>query len=95
MAQEIISRAEAEAKGLPRYQGNPCKYGHGGERYTVTGTCVSCCKIHATKRYAPRPARGSQKRTQQKSAHAMKNELKRQQRAARRYDDQLATINLF
>jgi hypothetical protein len=31
---EIISRAEAKARGLTRYfTGKPCKYGHIAERY--------------------------------------------------------------
>lgn len=40
---EIISRAEANAAGLPRYfTGKPCKHGHVAERYTSYGGCVPC-----------------------------------------------------
>ncbi len=28
--------------GLPRYEGTPCKRGHGATRYTSTGECVVC-----------------------------------------------------
>jgi len=30
-----------------KYFGNPCKYGHSGERYTIGGKCVECAKAAA------------------------------------------------
>jgi len=37
----MLSRAEAKAKGLPRYYpGTPCKRGH-LERYVYSGRCVA------------------------------------------------------
>ena len=42
---EIISRKEAQQRGLPRYYtGKPCKHGHICERYAV-GSCVECSNI--------------------------------------------------
>ena len=41
----MVDRSEAKAKGLPRYQGLPCKHGHDGERYTCGGGCVVCTRI--------------------------------------------------
>jgi len=40
---EIITRKEAQEKGLPRYfTGKPCKRGHVCERYSLRGACVDC-----------------------------------------------------
>jgi hypothetical protein len=40
---QIISRAEAKAKGLNRYfTGKPCKHGHVAERVVFNGACVEC-----------------------------------------------------
>jgi Recombination endonuclease VII len=56
---EIITRAEALAKGLKRYfTGEPCKRGHVAERSTVNSTCFACKvtadaaghKVHREKR---------------------------------------------
>ena len=46
MADAIITRAEAKAKGLTRYfTGKPCKHGHVSERRTLTGYCEKCFRI--------------------------------------------------
>lgn len=43
MANEIITRAEARAKGLKRYfTSKPCKNHHVAERQTSTGLCLEC-----------------------------------------------------
>lgn len=43
MADEIISLAEALARGLKRYfLGSPCIYGHICERFTASKGCVEC-----------------------------------------------------
>jgi hypothetical protein len=40
---EIITRKEAQEKGLPRYfTGKPCKHGHVCERFVAQKTCVEC-----------------------------------------------------
>lgn len=40
---QIITRAEAKAKGLKRYfTGKPCKHGHIAERMTSGGNCLVC-----------------------------------------------------
>ncbi len=47
MVMEIISRAEAKAKGLKRYfTGKPCKHGHAAERYVASSECC-VCKYHS------------------------------------------------
>ena len=41
--QELLSRAEAVAKGLTHYfTGFPCRYGHVDRRYVKGGRCLSC-----------------------------------------------------
>lgn len=48
--QEIISRAEAKARGLKRYfTGVPCKRGHVAERYVNKSTCAECDRIRKPK----------------------------------------------
>jgi hypothetical protein len=48
---EIITRAEAKARGLRRYfTGEPCHNGHVTERLTSNGLCRACRKI-ATAKY--------------------------------------------
>jgi 5-methylcytosine-specific restriction endonuclease McrA len=43
MADEIISRAQAQARGLPKYfTGKSCKHGHVSPRRTVNGVCIAC-----------------------------------------------------
>lgn len=39
------NRSEAKAKGLKRYIGKPCKYGHSGERYTRSAECCECRRL--------------------------------------------------
>lgn len=47
MAIEIISRQLAADKAKKRfYTGVPCKRGHLSERWTKTGNCIACTKIH-------------------------------------------------
>ena len=48
----MISRAEAQAQGLPRYfTGTACKHGHVAERYVASKTCCVCANgvANATK----------------------------------------------
>jgi hypothetical protein len=43
---EIITRAEAKARGLKRYfTGKPCKSGHFSHRTAPDGQCLECRKI--------------------------------------------------
>lgn len=45
MSGEIISRAEAKARGLTRFfTGKPCQRGHVADRWTATKACVVCAK---------------------------------------------------
>jgi hypothetical protein len=39
------ARLHALETGEYRYNGKPCKYGHGGMRYTATDVCVICAKV--------------------------------------------------
>jgi hypothetical protein len=42
---KLISRQEAVKFGKSRYYtGKECKNGHIDERYTLRGTCVTCCR---------------------------------------------------
>jgi 5-methylcytosine-specific restriction endonuclease McrA len=46
MAEEIITRAEARAKGLKRYfSGEPCGNGHIAERFVCNSMCCECGKL--------------------------------------------------
>ncbi|CAB5194670.1 HNHc domain containing protein [uncultured Caudovirales phage] len=47
---ELIARADAQVKGLPRYYtGVACKHGHLAERYTASKTCCECGNATANK----------------------------------------------
>ena len=49
---EIITREEAQEKGLVRYfTGKPCKHGHIAERYTKSLICCPCSTWHNNTRY--------------------------------------------
>ncbi len=51
-AREIISRADAKARGLKRYfTGNPCKRGHVAERRVSGQICIDCAKVASAKHY--------------------------------------------
>jgi hypothetical protein len=58
---EIITRADARTKGLPRYfTGEPCKHGHVAERQTSGKGCMACARETDRKRQVDprtRPAR--------------------------------------
>jgi hypothetical protein len=42
---EKTPRNIALAAGLPRYEGLPCKHGHGTTRYSANHACVECKRI--------------------------------------------------
>jgi len=47
---ELIARADAQAKGFPRYYaGLACKQGNLAERYTANKTCCECANAIANK----------------------------------------------
>ena len=47
---ELIARADAQAKGLPRYYtGVACRHGHLAERYVASKTCCECANATANK----------------------------------------------
>lgn len=56
MPTEIITRAEAKAKGLIRYfTGKFCKNQHRAERYCSTGTCCECMLKFNREHYSRNP----------------------------------------
>jgi len=56
---QVISRAEAKAKGLKRYfTGKPCKHGHVAERVVVNATCVECERASVRKYRLKKSAAG-------------------------------------
>lgn len=45
------AREAAASRGETTYQGNPCKRGHDGKRFTLTGGCCACDReAQATRR---------------------------------------------
>lgn len=36
------NRMEAEIEGRVTFRGDPCRHGHRGRRYTISGACVVC-----------------------------------------------------
>lgn len=68
MADEIVSRADARARGLKYYfTGEPCPKGHIAERYVSNLHCIACDRDHAAisnaKRQAETIARNAASRT--------------------------------
>lgn len=56
MQPEVISRAEATARGLKRYfTGIPCKRGHVAERAVINASCFACASDIAKKSYQKDP----------------------------------------
>lgn len=48
---EIITRAQARERGLPRYfTGKPCSFGHVAERNTTSRNCIECLKTRHAER---------------------------------------------
>jgi hypothetical protein len=41
------ARSNALTDGEKFYQGEPCEYGHDGERYTKSGQCVQCARVRS------------------------------------------------
>lgn len=74
MADEIISRAEARARGLKRYfPGSKCKYGHISERLVSNGVCI-VCRADIEKRYnTAHPEKLTKKRRLQATRHRREN----------------------
>ena len=47
---QIVSRAEAKAKGLRFYfTGKPCKHGHVAKRKVLNAVCVDCERTYMRK----------------------------------------------
>ena len=46
MTNERMKAAEA---GLVRFEGSPCRKGHGTARYTLTGVCVVCARENSVR----------------------------------------------
>ena len=79
LSQAIVTRAEAQARGLKRYfNGKPCKHGHICERWTKDWVCVECDRQRQRKAYAASP----EKRIAQSAAWRKANpEKAREQKA--------------
>jgi hypothetical protein len=76
---EIITRKEAQEKGLPRYfTGKPCKHGHVCERQAVDGQCSECGK-HKSKKMR---IKHREKRLRYEAEYRQKNHHLVTQRAA-------------
>lgn len=55
MADAIISREDAQAKGLKRYfTGHPCRRGHVAERQTINTQCMECAREKSADNWANR-----------------------------------------
>lgn len=61
---EIITRAEANAKGLRYFYTGTCQFGHTSVRYVSSKRCVECQKQGAKTNYAPRSMVGPPTRSQ-------------------------------
>ena len=48
--EEQNPRTKAARDQQKRYQGKECALGHGTERYTINGQCVSCVAVGAKRR---------------------------------------------
>jgi len=65
---KIITRKEAQARGLVRYYtGKACLRGHVSERYTYCGKCLDCSRSRERELYASDPEYAEQKRTRAKN----------------------------
>lgn len=57
---KIIDRDKSRSLGLMHYYtGKPCKHGHYSDRFTVTGICVDCGRIHSASIRKAQPERRS------------------------------------
>jgi hypothetical protein len=88
MPDDIITRADALARGLKRYfTGRPCKHGHIAERYAFSRACCICITISSIKWNTanPQKVRGIQRRYRAANRHNQVNREKdRRWRAANR-----------
>lgn len=80
---EIISRAEAKARGLKRYfTGKSCVNGHVSERM-LSGNCIECHRRTATKRAADQRAKNPDKERERNARYHKNNADKIRERKAR------------
>ena len=57
---KIIDRSKSRSLGLMHYYtGKPCKHGHYSDRFTATGICVECGRIHSANIRKAQPERRS------------------------------------
>lgn len=81
---EIISRAEAKAKGLKRYfTGKPCKHGHVSERYIGGKFCIQCEKVRDNNESTNKRKKSYQKEYQEKNREKLRAAAKAQREANR------------
>lgn len=62
-----MTRAEAYARNLSKFDGAACGYGHAGVRYVGNGACVECASIK-NRRHAAARAEKSRKRGAEKAS---------------------------
>lgn len=53
------SREDALRGGITRYQGEPCRHGHDGVRYALSGQCVQCALGHSKNQHLRAKQSGS------------------------------------
>jgi hypothetical protein len=92
---DLIARAEAKAKGLPRYfTGVACKHGHVAERYTTNKSCCECANATANKSKAKNRAKYSVKAVEWGKKNPEKRaQYQRTQNAKRPGNRNLWTMN--
>lgn len=74
---EVINRKDAKAAGLKRfYTGKPCKHGHIDERYTIAGSCCTCCADNMRSTYNA-DVDAAQERNRERSARYRANDPER------------------
>src|SRR5690606_21672555 len=86
---EIISRAEAKAKGLKFYfTGKPCKHGHVSERQLSNGCCTACTAGKSSENGKLYRERHAEKLRRKNAKYRAENKgLLAEKRAARRDSD--------
>lgn len=78
---ELITRAEAKARGLKRYFTNkPCKHGHVAERFVSGLSCVECGLIKQHEWNQRNPGRSRQLQQRWRSKHQTRLATEQRQR---------------
>lgn len=74
MADEIISRADARARGLKHYfTGKHCKHGHTDRRNVSDGSCMACSRVNSLASAARNPEKTKERRRRLRLKHRDKD----------------------